>query len=66
MDKEVIQAWTVNGKLTELIAALHEVEAMASREGLETDSIASDIHLVSLVRATQQDGPSSLEVHFRA
>lgn len=66
MDREVIHAWNVNGKLSDLITALNEVKDMASSEGRNADEVRSDMHLVSLVRTTLEDGSSSLEVHFRA
>ena len=66
MVREVIHAWSVNGKLTDLIEALNEAKDMASGEGCDAAEVRSDIHLVSLVRTTLEDGSSSLEVHFRA
>lgn len=65
MASEVIQAWHVNG-LVDLIAALEQVEDMASSEGSAAEEVRSDMRLVSLVRTTNEDGSSVLEVHLRA
>ena len=65
MSSEVIHAWHVNG-LAELIAALAKVKDMASGEGCAAEEVNSDIHLVSLVRTTLDDGSTGLNVHFRA
>jgi len=65
MTSEVIQAWHVNG-LVDLIAALEQVEDIASSEGGAAEEVRSDMRLVSLVRTTNEDGSSVLEVHLRA
>jgi len=65
MTREVIHAWNVN-ELDALIAALNELRGKASSEGCAADEVHIDMHLISLVRSTQEDGSSTLEVHFRA
>jgi len=65
MPKEVIHAWRVND-LDELIAALNELRGVASSEGRAADEVHPDMRLISLVRSTEEDGSSTLEVHFRA
>jgi len=52
--------------LDELIAALNELRGVASSEGRAADEVHPDMHRISLVRMTEEDGSSSLEVHFRA